>query len=326
MRVLVTGATGFIGSFLVEKLLAAGHEVRALLRRTSATHFLPVHRIEAVIGTLQDAASLQPAVAGCDVVFHLAGATRALSMAEFETINAGGTRNLLAACEQANPALQRFLLVSSLAAAGPSRNRDAVREEDAPAPVSNYGRSKWHAEKITRDYAEKFPITIVRPPVVYGPRDRDVLVLFQQIQRRLAPQLGGAARRFSLIHVYDLVRGILLAASSEAAVGETFFLTNPAPVTWRDFAAAIEAATGKKAWHVKVPRLTAFPVAAMAEMYARLSRRPALLSFDKVREMREPCWTCSPEKAYRMLGFEARLSLEIGVQATAKWYMENGWL
>ncbi len=326
MRALVTGASGFIGGFLVQELVRRGHEVVCLLRPTSAREHLPKNRVEIRIGSLGDPASLSPAVEGVDWVFHLAGATKALQPQDFFRVNAQGTENLLRACLTHNARLRRFLLVSSLAAAGPAPDPSGINESDPPRPVSHYGRSKLAAEEAVLQHAAEVPVTIVRPPVVYGPRDRDVYEYFKQVKAGVALHLGRAERYFSIIHVADLVAGILRAAQVEAAAGRVYFLANPKAVTWRELGEEIARALDKRPLKIVVPEASATVVAALSELTAKLTRRPALLGFDKVREMKERYWVCRADRAAQELGFRPRFSMQEGVRDTVQWYRQAGWL
>ncbi len=326
MRILVTGSTGFIGGFLVEELLAQGHEIVCLIRKTSSTKYLPREQVKFVQGTLESPESLARAVDGVQMVFHLAGATRVLHKDDFYRINAEGTRHLLEACSQGGKDLQRFVLVSSLAAAGPCQNGQPVTEVQAPHPVSHYGRSKLAAEQFALEYAGAFPVTIVRPPVVYGPRDQDVYAYFKQVKAGIALQLGRKPRHLSLIHVQDLVRGIVQAGFAGKAIGQTYFITNAEAKTWSELGTLISQALGKKCIRLVVPVVAASLVAAVSELMARIRKSPALLGFDKIHEMRHECWVCSGEKAARELDFRPQIAVEEGIRQTARWYERMGWL
>ncbi len=326
MQALVTGASGFIGGFLVQHLLDQGMDVKCLMRKTSTRSHLPVNRIRICEGSLQDRESLQAAVKGIDIVFHLAGATKALSREDFFRINAGGTENLLEACRQANSRISRFVLVSSLAAAGPSPGPEGIDETVAPHPVSHYGRSKLEAERIATRYGREMPVTIVRPPVVYGPRDRDVYQYFKQVSWGVALQLGRAERYFSIIHVHDLIEGIFRAGTEAVAAGRTYFLTNARPESWQGLGKMIAHAVGKEPVPIILPEVSATVVAIFSEALARITRKPPLLGFDKIREMREKYWVCKGERAQKELGFVPKIPIDEGLEQTARWYRDNGWL
>ncbi len=326
MKALVTGARGFIGSFLVEKLLEQGHEVRCLLRRKSGHSWLDGLDFETVQGDITQAASLETAVQNVDVVFHLAGCTKALNRAGFYRVNVDGTRNLLEATAKYNPQLSRFVHVSSLAAAGPTRNGRPLLESEKPFPVSNYGKSKLESEHVAQEFCADLPITIVRPPAVYGPRDRDVFDFFKQAKLGIRPVLGGGARSASFIYVKDLVDGLLLAADKKGAIGQTYFLCDDAPYTWDELGSCIDAALNVTTRRIVLPLSLAFLVCVGVELFSQITRKPGLLNLDKYREIKMNHWVCSNGKARQELGFVPGFSLQAGIQEAGQWYLQQGWL
>lgn len=325
--VLVTGGTGFIGSHLVDTLLARGRQVRALVRRTSNLKNLPARPgLTLYEGGLDDRTDWARALDGAARVYHVAGLPFARDEAEYFAVNHGGTETLLNAVEAHAPALDRFVLVSSQAAAGPSRG--APRTESDPSdPITPYGRSKLRAEEATLARADRIPVTIVRPPGVYGPRDYAIFELFRMIRGGVFPRLGAAGKRVSLIHARDLVDGIIRAGEGDAAVGRVYFLANPEGYALDDVVSLLSGIMGRRRpLSLPVPHLAAVGVALAAEALARFRDRAPVINRDKVRELSEPDWTCSPERAWRELGFEARIPLEQGLRETYDWYRAQGWL
>lgn len=326
MIAFVTGGTGFIGSLLVEQLVQRDWEVRCLVRTTSSLKWLQKLPVQLIHGDLFTEESLAPTLAQATHVFHLAGVTKALTAAEYFRSNGEAVRALLQACAHHAKNLERFVFVSSIAAAGPSHDGHLVREDETPQPVSVYGRSKLEGERACAEYAARLPLTIARPPIVYGPRDRDVYEYFKQVRLGLRLRPGWINRIYSLIHVHDLVRGLITLAQHPNAAGETYFITNPEPVEWTQLGLAIAHAMQKKTVQISVPTFVTSVVAALSELSAQIIRKPALLNFDKIREMREPHWVFSAEKAREQLGFATTLSLEEGLRQTVDWYRENEWL
>jgi nucleoside-diphosphate-sugar epimerase len=282
--------------------------------------------VELVAGDLADARALRDAVAGTEVIFHLAAATRARSEAEFHSVNAGGTRALLEAVLAGAPGLGRFVHVSSQSAVGPSPGRAPLTEEAPPRPVSAYGRSKLAAERVCREYAGRIPMTVVRPPAVYGPRDRDFLSLFRAVARGLHPLVGFGSKYLSIVHARDLASGIALAGWSPRGEGQTYFLAGPAIHERGELGEAAERALGRRALRVRIPAAGMYAWAAAAGFASRLARRPALVNLDKARDIAQDNWTCDSSKARAELGFEPRLSLEAGVEDTVAWYRAHGWM
>jgi nucleoside-diphosphate-sugar epimerase len=258
-----------------------------------------------------------------DVVIHVAGLTKARREPEYFEVNVAGTRCLARAAASANPRPKRFVLVSSVAAAGPSLDRPRV-EGDPWNPVSAYGRSKLEGERAAIEELSKanIPWTIVRPPIVYGERDRDVLLVMKQIKTGFIPVVGGRAtlaKRYSLVHAEDLARGIVEAASSPNAENQVYFLPGPRDATFDEMVAAIEAAVGRRARRVFVPRALATPAAWLAEVGARIVGKPSIVSRDKLRELDAPGWTCSGAAAARDLNYRPSIDYPEGFAREAAW-------
>lgn len=320
MKALVTGATGFIGSHLCEELGRLGYDVACLSRNTSGHLRVQNRKLTHIQGDCTVPESLRELPGDFDYVFHLAGLTKTCSPKDFFCVNARGTENLLKAIAERNPNIKRFLHVSSLAAAGPSEKGALVREDTPPSPVSDYGRSKLEGETAVLKYADTIPVTIVRPPAVYGPRDRDMLVMFRMIKKGFFFDLGKCY--YSLLYVDDLVRGILLSAGSADATGKTYFLCDGQVYTGREIAKAISSALNVKARHVKVPKFILPVVAAAGEI---INKR-GIINRDRMQDFKHSHWICDAGKARLELGFTPRVTLEEGIRWTADWYKSHRWL
>jgi nucleoside-diphosphate-sugar epimerase len=339
-RVLVTGATGFIGRHLVERLLASGVEVRCLLRVREGTALPLGPEITPVRGDITRPETLANAVEGVDVVYHLAGKTLAFSAAEYDRINAEGTRLVAEACAR-RPSPPVLVFVSSLAAAGPSPF-DAPRDESEPSrPVSNYGRSKQAAEAALRSLADRVPITVLRPPGVFGPREPYMLGLFRSVQRGISLVPSLSPFRISLIDVRDLVEALFLAAPRgrrllpELATGNgdesdsrgIYFIADPETPTYAGLGQEVALAVGRRSVRtIRLPGPLGFALAAAAELPARVRGRPFLLNLDKMREAVAGSWTCRTDRARLELGFQPAASLADRLRQTACWYRDHGWL
>jgi len=315
--ILVTGATGFIGRHLVARLVREGRRVRCLARRDVA-----IPGAEVVRGDLAAGQGLREAVEGVDVVLHLGGVTKALSRQDYQVGNVRGTCNLLAVC----PPSVRLVHISSLAAAGPSPDGTPLAEDAPPRPVSGYGRSKWEAELAVGASALSERAVILRPAVVYGPGDTDVYQVFRAVSRGLFATVGRSESWFSFIYVEDLVRAILMAAASDRAAGKTYFVANPLPVSWGEFASLAACLMGRRVRTVRIPSHLAYAAAWASELAARRRRKPGIFSRDKVREAVYPYWVCNPARAFHDFGFQAATSLRDGMAATLAWYKNSGWL
>lgn len=321
MNVLVTGATGFVGGHLVTRLLAGDHRVTALVRGQSRGAPLVDRGVRIVAGDLHDEASLAAACEGAHTVFHVAGLTRALSEREFARVNVEGTRRLLAAATTTR--VDRFVYVSSLAAWGPTAPADLAWNAP-PHPVTMYGRSKLAAEQLVR--ASDTAWTIVRPPVVYGPGDRELLRLFRAARRfGIAPVFGDGSQQLVAIYASDLADA-LLAAAGDATVGGTYAACHPERFTQRELAHAVGRAAGRRVRPVRVPRALARPILAVIGAAAQLTRRPTLLTTDKANEFLAAAWTAEPGPFSHDTGWRAAHDLRSGLALTAAWYREHGWL
>ena len=326
MKALVTGSNGFIGSYLTELLLQKKWQVRCLVRKTSDLRWIEPLSVQFIHGELMDSDTLKAAVAGVDVVFHLGGVTRAKSAADFYRINSDGTQKLLAACAKYNPNLKKFVFVSSMAAAGPAEFGKPLLESMRPKPIVAYGKSKAKAEEYVMQYKTQFPVSIVRPPAVYGPRDKDVYQIFRYVNWGFNPQIAGDVHYTSIVHVSDLVQGIVLAGEKNVSGNPLYYIAGDGIFSWDDIINCIAGVLGKHPISIKIPRLLADLGAVVAEDIARISNNPPLLSRDKVVEMKQTYWVCDTTKAKEKLGYSPKYTLEAGIAQTAQWYREHGWL
>ncbi len=328
----VTGANGFIASHLIPHLLERGTRVVGLVRRTSDVSSLaPLFprygdRLRLVVGDLRDRPSLGPGLEGVDYVYHLGAVLMGTAEEEFRATNVEGTRNLLEAVRERCPRLQRFLYTSSLAAAGPSPDGRPVDERAEPRPVSWYGRSKRDAEAIVRAAgAGGLPVTIVRPVAVYGEREQDLSRgTFPAVKLGLAPRIGFGRKYLSMIYVEDLVEGMIAAAESSGSVGGTYFLSDPHPYETAELVGAMADAMGKR---VRIPLATpalALQAAAVgAEWVHEFTRGRPLLTRDKVREVTQRAWVCTPAAAEQDFGWRARTPLEDGIAREVRYWDES---
>ena len=327
MKVLVTGATGFVGSHIAERLAAGGHEVRVLLRSTSSRRFLEGVPFEEALGDLTDAASLGPAARGVDAVIHAAGLVKARSAREFQAVNAQGTANLLDAVKREAPGLKRFVYVSSLAAHGPSPDGAPRPLDAALKPVSVYGRAKAEGEALVRRSPLADRAVMLRLPAVYGPKDFALLSFFKLVKLRFAPLLHGGRNTLSIIYAEDAARAAADLATSSAAVGGKAYTADDGwRYTWRDLVAHVEAAMGRKALVLPMPLWSYWLAGFASEVFGALIRKATPLSRDKVVEMRQRYWICSNQAIEADLGWRPHISFGDGARRTAAWYREQGLL
>src|SRR5687768_7006670 len=269
MRALVTGATGFVGSHLVDALRHGGDEVTAVARSPQKAAALTAAGVRVITGDLHDTKALQRAAEQQDVIFHVAGLVAARDEAEFMWANREGTHNVMAAA--AAVGAPRFVLVSSLAAAGPAPRGAPLSGDESPRPVTAYGRSKLAAEILVR--ASTLPWSIVRPPIVYGPRDREILKVFRLARLRLAPVFGDGAQELSAVHAADLATALIAVGASPATMGRTYTACHPEVFTTIEFGEAVGAAMGRSVMTVRIPQAVGRAVLSITEAAAKAARR-----------------------------------------------------
>jgi dihydroflavonol-4-reductase len=323
-RVLVTGASGFIGSHLVDELLWKGYEVAALVRESSDLRWLRGKQVEYVYGDLQGKDQL-PALTGFPYIFHLGGATKALRQRDFYRTNKEGTEQLLAAASKVK-GLKRFVYLSSQAAAGPSPVERAQIEGDPPCPVSPYGKSKLHGEEAVLNCRGQFPVTILRPSAVYGPRDAYMFEYFKIISRGYLPLVGKDPTFLSFCYVEDLVQALMLSIQKPHPSGEVFFISDGEKYSLDFFANVVSSMLHIKLRKIRIPLWAAWFYAAASDGWGLVRKRPAAFHRGKCAEASQRQWICDITKAKKQLGFRPRFRLEAGIKVTLRWYTDKEWL
>jgi nucleoside-diphosphate-sugar epimerase len=282
--------------------------------------------VEIVRGDVTRPDTLGPAVAGVDEVYHLAGALTGLKSRDLFAVNAAGTANLLAAASREG-GLRRFVLCSSLSVSGPCEDGAPVSEDGAPRPLTWYGESKALAERIAAGWSRRgMPITVVRPPVVYGPRDRGLLSAFQAVALGVRPVLGSRRKTLSWVYGPDLAEGLVAIARADATVGRTYFAAHPETASLDVFLRLAAEALGKPSVQIRLPESLLAIVASVSDLAAQATGRPAMLTRNKMREVRPSAWVCRTDAAFADAGWRATTPLSVGVPETARWYRDHGWL
>ena len=326
MKVLLTGANGFLGSHILESLRTRNITTAVLLRPGSDRRFIQSHlsAIEVRSGSLDDPKILGAAMAGVTHVIHCAGCTRARRRSDFYQINHIGTKNVVQAVTARRGEVQRLLHVSSLAVNGPATQANPAREGDTSRPVSDYGKSKLAAEgEVLKNCQAAF--TIIRPPAVYGPRDYGFLSMFKAVKAHLLPR-PSKRQALSLVFAKDLAEAIVTCLESPAAAGKIYYAASPEVVTGRMMAEII--ATQLNSWTVPCPMPAMFlwPVCLFEQLRSQLNGKPRLLNLQKFAELRASGWVCDSSRLKDEIGFECSTSLDAGIAKTLKWYVEEKWL
>ena len=326
MKVLLTGATGFVGSHIVDSLIARGIATAVLLRPTSNRRFIEPHlpRLDMRIGSITDPQSLGPAMRDITHVIHCAGCTKALHVSEFHEVNHLGTRHVVEAINQQPARIQRFIHISSLAAGGPAVPDKPAREDDPPHPISEYGKSKLAGEQAAGRCKSDY--VVLRPPAVFGPRDDGFLSLFKAVKAHILPHLGSNRLALSFVFAKDLAEATVICLTHPAAVGKTFYVASPAII--RAHGLADEIALQMNTWTLPLPLPAAalWPVCVLQEIVSRLTGKPNVLSRQKYAELRAPGWVCDPARLRQELGFVCATPLKAGIAEALAWYRQQGWL
>lgn len=329
-KILITGASGFIGSFIVEEALRKGMDVWAAMRKTSSKQFLTDERIHFIELNLDSEEQLKQQLSGHDFTYvvHAAGVTKCLKEDDFFRINTEGTKHLVSAIRALNMPLRRFVYISSLSIFGPIRETqpyEEIRETDTPQPNTAYGRSKLAAEQWL-DTLEGFPCVVLRPTGVYGPRERDYFLMAQSIKQHIDFAAGFKRQDITFVYVQDVVQAVFLALD-HGQTGRKYFLSDGQVYQSRTFSDLLQHELGDK-WllRIKAPIWLLRVVTFCGEYVGRMRKKVTALNNDKYHIMRQRNWRCDIQPAIGELGFHPEYDLEQGVRLAVKWYKENGWL
>ena len=324
--VLVTGANGFIGSHLVDSLLSLGCNVHCLVRKSSNLRWLSSPKIQFHFVDLADPDFKIPNLPGLGFVFHCAGLTKAKSRKEYFDINSTVCSSLYEQCLKYKDSIKGIVHLSSLAAAGPGKDEQIVDEATALNPVTFYGQSKKAGEEIALEYSASLPIKVIRPPVVYGPREENLHTFFKLVKKGWGLQIGCSPKKLSLIYVADLVQAMIAVCAPCSSQKKIYFVTDGETYSWQEVAkaAADEMNVSMKA--LKIPENILIPIAIFFEALAMLSAKPALFDRQRMIDIRQSCWTASSEKFFRDFNFTPQFDLTTGLTHTLDWYVKQKWL
>ena len=336
MKILVTGASGFIGSYIVEEALRRGFDTWAAMRRSSSKQFLKDERINFIELNLDDQQQLEQQLKDhtFDYVVHAAGVTKCLDHRDFFRINTEGTKHLVGALLALKMPIRRFVYISSLSVFGAIREQQPyteILETDTPQPNTDYGRSKLEAERWLDSLNANgehtpFPYVILRPTGVYGPRERDYFLMAQSIKNHSDFAVGYKRQDITFVYVQDVVQAVFLACE-KGQTGRKYFLSDGQVYQSTTFSDLIRRELGSPWWiRITAPVWVLRVVTFFGEHWGRLTGKISALNNDKYNILRQRNWRCDITPAVRELGYKPEYQLERGVGLAIKWYKENGWL
>ena len=331
MKILITGASGFIGSFIVEEALKQGFETWAAVRKSSSKEYLQDERIHFIELNLSSKAQLieQLRPHQFDYVVHAAGVTKCLNKADFRRINTEGTKNLVDALLDLQMPLKRFVFLSSLSVFGAIKEQlpyDEIREDDTPKPNTEYGRSKLEAEKYIDSIGSRLPYIILRPTGVYGPREKDYFMMAKSIKQHIDFAVGYQRQDITFVYVTDVVQAVFLALE-KGETGRKYFLSDGQVYQSTTFSDLIHEELGRPWWlRITAPVWVLRVVTFFGEYIGHMTGKVTALNNDKYNILRQRNWQCDIEPARRELGFEPKVQLKEGVKTTIRWYKDHKWL
>ena len=331
MKILITGASGFIGSFIVEEALKQGFETWAVIRKSSSKEYLQDERIHFIELNLSSKAQLieQLRPHQFDYVVHAAGVTKCLNKADFRRINTEGTKNLVDALLDLQMPLKRFVFLSSLSVFGAIKEQlpyDEIREDDTPKPNTEYGRSKLEAERYINSIGSRLPYIILRPTGVYGPREKDYFMMAKSIKQHIDFAVGYQRQDITFVYVTDVVQAVFLALE-KGETGRKYFLSDGQVYQSTTFSDLIHEELGRPWWlRITAPVWVLRVVTFFGEYIGHMTGKVTALNNDKYNILRQRNWRCDIEPARRELGFEPKVQLKEGVKTTIQWYKDHKWL
>ena len=331
MKILITGASGFIGSFIVEEALKQGFETWAAVRKSSSKEYLQDERIHFIELNLSSKAQLieQLRPHQFDYVVHAAGVTKCLNKADFRRINTEGTKNLVDALLDLQMPLKRFVFLSSLSVFGAIKERlpyDEIREDDTPQPNTEYGRSKLEAERYIDSIGSRIPYIILRPTGVYGPKEKDYFMMAKSIKQHIDFAVGYQRQDITFVYVTDVVQAVFLALE-KGETGRKYFLSDGQVYQSTTFSDLIHEELGRPWWlRITAPVWVLRIVTFFGEYIGHVTGKVTALNNDKYNILRQRNWRCDIEPARRELGFEPKVQLKEGVKTTIQWYKDHKWL
>ena len=328
MKILVTGASGFIGSFIAAEGINRGYTVYAGIRNTSSRKYLPeeVQTVELSFGDKERLKSELTALGRLDYIIHNAGVTKCNQKTDFDKVNYGYTRNFVEALTESDTVPQKFLFVSSMAAYGPGNPKtlEPVRLMDTPKPDTLYGISKLKAEQFIMAQKD-FPYLLLRPTGVYGPREKDYFVFLKTVNNHLEPAMGMKKQHLTFVYVTDLAKVMFLALESPF-LQKSWFVSDGKEYDNREYAAIVKKHLNRRAVYLPVPLFIVKAISYTLDTVCGWFGVSPTLNKDKYKIMRATNWKCEIEPLQCDLGFQAEYDLDQGIAACVEWYRKEKWL
>ncbi len=307
---------------MLEKGIGVRALVRSLQDRQTWISHLPIDFID---GDLLHPATFESAVREVDLIIHIAGVTKAKHRRSYYEGNVLATKNLFEAARKSNR-LGKLCYISSLTAAGPSPDGTPLDEEFPAHPITAYGKSKLEAELVCQSYGTSVPYVILRPPTVYGPRDKDFLQLFKAARFGIQPNIGSSRKTLSVIFGPDLAEAIVTATLSNTTTGQTYFVSDPSIYEQVHLFEQLASLVDSKPLRIDLPPFLLYAAAVFAQSFSYFTPQPATLNIEKARDLLQQHWVCTPKKLERDTSYSAKTSAEEGLAITYQWYKEKGWL
>lgn len=327
-KVFLTGATGFVGGFIVEALLQENYEVYIAARKSSDFSYIDINKVKIVYPNLAESASIASVLKEYHInfVIHNAGLTRHPVESELYDVNAKYAQNMANAIMESKIKINKFIHISSLAAFGPAdfTEQGIVNHQSDPRPVTAYGRSKLAGEQMLLSYPE-IPKIILRPTAVYGPREKDLLSVFKMISNGLEINIGSSPQTLSFIYVKDLAQLVLRSLES-SIVNQSYFVSDGNRYSNLELNQYIKDAIGRKTLKITLPMGIVKPMSIVSEYLGSLFGKYPVFNKDKYNEIIARSWLCDSRDLLRDMNYEVQYPLQAGIQETVSWYQENGWI
>ncbi len=325
MKIFLTGASGFLGSHIAEALAHRGDKILAIIRKTSQIHHLKSLNLEYIEGSISDIQRLKKHLEKCDVVIHSAGLIKALSEKEFFEVNGVGTERLVEAILQCKNKPKKLVYISTIAVHNPSIDgHDFSLPSSGCHPLTDYGKSKLAGEKALQKLHGKLQTCILRPPVLYGPRDKEFLTFFKAVDWGIAPLYGSGKNRISLCYATDVAQAVIALLKTRLSSDEIFCLDDGVVYDWNQIIQTVSEVMKKKVLSLQIPPLLFQVAAGLSELASKLSGRALIFNRDKVLEMSQPNWVCGYQKLHQKTGWKPKVKLKEGALKTLRFYQKEG--